>query len=154
MAIQAYAYLPAQPLAADSAALTRVLGRAGVTKQSLVRVTGSAGPTAMLWLSQHGYDRAAYVPASRVREMDPADALLIPHACPAEELADTLRSGACLREGGVLIVQTPAQRVVQGLDAIPAVLEPLGYAVEQQLREMGRTIQIARRRGFGFKAAA
>ena len=81
MAIHAYAYLPAQPLAADGAALIRVLGGGGVSKDSLVRITGSAGAT-------------------------------------------------------------------------PAVLKPLDSVVEQQLREMGRTVQIARRRGFGFKTAA
>jgi len=154
MAVQAYARLPAPPIAADGGALTRVLDWAGVTRNSLVRVTGSAGPAAMLWLDQHGYRRASYVHPRFVAEMEPVDVLLIPHACAAEELAEILQTGACLRDGGVLIVQTPPLRLVQGVDSIPAVLEPLGYVVEQRLSDKGRTVQIARRRGFGFKAAA
>jgi hypothetical protein len=146
--------VPGRPLAADSAALSRVLSVAGVTRESLIRVTGAAGPAATLWLAQHGYGRAAYVHPRRVADMEPADALLIPSVCPADELAQILQSGACLREGGVLIVQTPSSRSSAGVDMIPAVLKPLRYAEEQRLRDRGREVRIARRRGFGFKAAA
>jgi hypothetical protein len=149
-----YALQPALPLAADGAALSRVLQRAGVTKTSVVRVTGPAGLAAIFWLSRHGYDRAAYVHPNRVATMDPVDALLVPHACQAQALTDLIQGGGCLREGGVLIVQAPPAGLVGVNDSVPAVLEPLGYAVEQPLSDKGRDIYIARRRGYGFKTAA
>jgi hypothetical protein len=146
---------PAQPLAADGAALTHVLNRAGVSKHSLVRVTGPAGPIAMLWLNQHGYQRAVYAPASRVATMAPADALLVPHSCGAKELAELLQGGECLHEGGILIVQTAAAGSVEGVDSIPATLEAAGFAVQTRLSDRGRDIYIARRSGLGgFKLAA
>jgi hypothetical protein len=146
---------PTQPLAADGAALTRVLQQAGVTKTSVIRVTGPAGPTAVLWLGDRGYERAAYVHAGRVATMQPADVLLVPHACRTPELADLLGGGACLHEGGVLVAQTQADRIVPGYDSVAAVLEPLGLQVERRVSDKGRDVYIARRRGVGgFKQAA
>ena len=140
---------PTQPLAADGAALTSILQQAGVTKTSLVRVTGPAGPTAVLWLGRHGYERAAYVYSNRVATMQPADALLVPHACRTQELADLLGGGGCVREGGVLVAQTQSERFVPGYDSVSAVLEPLGYQVERRVCDKGRDVYIARRRGVG-----
>jgi hypothetical protein len=150
-----YTFPPAAPLTADGTVLGRVLQQAGVTKTSVVRVTGPAGPTAVLWLCRHGYERAAYVHANWIATMVSVDALLIPHTCGLEELADLLQGGDCLREGGVLIVQTRAGQFVEGLDSVSAVLEPLGYQVERRVSDKGRDIHIARRRGLGgFKKAA
>jgi len=145
---------PAQPLAADGAALTHVLNRAGVGKLSLVHVTGPSGPMAMLWLNRHGYQRALYVPESRIGAGGPADALLVPHAVGADELTRLLRDGECLREGGVLIVQTSAARSAMGGESIPAALAPIGYEIQCRLSDRGRDIYIARRCGMGFKQAA
>jgi hypothetical protein len=146
---------PAQPLAADGDALTRVLQQAGVTKNSVVRVTGPAGLTAIYWLCRHGYERAAYVHPNRVATMEPADALLVPQTCGTQALADLLKGGGCLREGGVLVVQTPSGGFVLGGNSVSTVLEPLGYQVEQRLIDKGRDVYIARRHGVdGFKKAA
>lgn len=142
-------------LAADGATLTRLLQRAGLSKESVIRVTGPAGMTAIMWLYRHGYERAAYVHANWVATMQTADALLVPHTCEAPELRDLLQSGSGLREGGVLIVQTSAEASVPGLDSVPAILEPLGYRVEYRLDERGRDVCVARRVGSdGFKKAA
>jgi hypothetical protein len=149
-----FALQPTPPLAADGAALVRALQQAGVTKDKVIRVTGSAGATAVLWLCRHGYERAAYVHAHWVAAMGSVDALLIPHACGAEELADLLRGDGCVREGGVLIVQTPPNGTVQGRDDICELLQPLGYRVEHKLSDKGRDICIARLCGVGFKKAA
>jgi hypothetical protein len=146
---------PAQPLAADGAALTHVLNLAGVGKQSLVRVTGPSGPIAMLWLNRHGYRNALYVPASRIGAMAPADALLVPHSVEAEELTELLRDGEHLHVGGVLIVQTSAARSALGGDSIPVAFEPIGFQVQCRISDRGRDIYIARRIGVGgFKQAA
>jgi hypothetical protein len=140
---------PTPPLAADGAALSHVLQWAGVTKESVVRVTGPAGPTAVLWLCRHRYKNAAYVPLHWVAAMAATDALLIPQACAPSELSRILQDGACVREGGVLIVQTPPEK------AVDAVLEPLGYEIEQHLSDKGCDVCIARRRGSGgFRKAA
>jgi hypothetical protein len=94
----------ASPLAADGHALARVLHRAGINRGSTIRVAGSAGPAAVVWLNHHGYDRAAFVHANWVASMGAVDALLIPQACGALELADLIRTAEFIREGGVLIV--------------------------------------------------
>ena len=146
---------PAQPLAADDGALTRVLRQAGVTRQSAVRVTGPAGLTAVLWLYRHGYGQAAYVHANWVASTRSADALLIPHPCGGEELAGLLDRGDCLRDGGVLIVQTPAELTDFELDTMVALLDARGYRLEHRLFEKGRAVFIARRSSIGgFKKAA
>jgi len=145
---------PAPPIAADGPALTRVMQRAGLTRNEVIRVAGPAAVTAVLWLNRHGYDRAAFVHANRVATMAPVDALLIPHACEARELADLLGEADCLREGGVLIVQTAPGGGAVGAESIPGLLATLGYQIEHSLSERGRNVCIARRRGFGFRLAA
>lgn len=151
----AYTVQPTQPLAADGAALGRVLQQAGVAKDAAVRVTGPAALTAVFWLYRHGYAKAAFVHATHVATMEAADALLIPHTCGTRELAAVLQGGGCLREGGVLIVQTPTELVPEGYDTIDGLLLRLGYLVERRVAEKGRHIYIARRQGFGgFKQAA
>jgi hypothetical protein len=146
---------PAQPLAADGAALTHVLTRAGVGKHSLVHVTGPSGPMAMLWLNRHGYRNALYVPVARIGAAGPADALLVPHCIEADELTRLLRGGECLRDGGVLIAQTAVERSATGGESIAAALAPLGLQVQCRLCDRGRNVYIARRVGVGgFKQAA
>ncbi|MFI4976919.1 MAG: hypothetical protein ACHP84_20485 [Caulobacterales bacterium] len=146
---------PAQPLGGDSAALTRVLQQAGVAKDAAVRVTGPAGPTATIWLSRSGFERATYVHASHVAAMEPADVLLVPHSCGVQELGELLQGGSCLREGGVLIVQTALEPTGMGGERVSALLTPLRYELEHHISDRGREIYIARRLGFGgFKQAA
>ena len=70
-------------------------------------------------------------------------------------MADLLKGGGCLREGGVPVVQTPSVVFVSGGDSVSTVVEPLGCCVEQHLSDNGRDGYIARRRGFdGFKKSA
>ncbi len=84
-----------------------------------------------------------------------ADALLIPHACATEELADLLQGGDCLHEDGVLIVQVSSGRFAPGFDSVAAVLRPLGYQVDERISDRGRDIYIARRpRSDRFRQAA
>jgi hypothetical protein len=144
---------PALPIAADTEAMRHVLRRADVAHGSQMLVTGPAGLTAVIWLYRHGYPRAIYIPEGRVAgTAAPGDALLIPHACPAEELADVLGDGGCVRDGGVLIVQAPDIRTGE-LETLPAVMERTGFAVETQIASRGHAVYVARRAG-GVRRAA
>jgi hypothetical protein len=150
----AFAVQPSSPLAADGPALIRVLHRAGLARASAIHVTGPAGVPAALWLTCHGFNRVAYIHANWVASAKPVDALVIPHACPASELARVLQGADCVRAGGVLIVQTPPNASAQGAESVGSVLEPLGYQVEHRLSDRGKDVCIARRRGFDLKKAA
>ena len=115
----------AQTLAADGGSLKRVLKQAGVTKDSVVRVTGPAGPAAATWLYRHGYEHAAYVPADWVAAKSSADVLLIPHACATEELADLLQSGDCLhRRRRADRSESLRTRSAPGFDSVAADASP------------------------------
>jgi len=144
---------PSPPLAADGAALARVLHQAGVAKDSLIWVTGPAGLAALIWLGREGYRQASYAHANRIAAMGAADALLIPHACGPADLAEVLRDARCLREGGVLIAQ-----IWTGPSSWPgdadSFIESLGFHVEAHVAEHGRTVCIARRVGRGDQRVA
>lgn len=139
--------LPADPpLGADGPALLRVLKHAGVGKASAVRVTGPSGPTAVLWLCGHGWEHASYVHANWVGAAGSVDALIVPHACAGHELMAFLRGADCLREGGVLIVQTAPGNLDAGRGALATLVESFGYQLERGLSDKRREILIARRR--------
>ena len=141
-------FQPLQPLAADGAALGRVLQAAGVEKGDLIRVVGPAGPIASLWLSRHGYDRAVCVRSAANPRGLPADALLIAQPCAAEELGELIGEGAGLAGDGALIVQTRPGHLGEGVEAVAALLRRLGFAAQRQLNDKGRPSCIARRVGF------
>ena len=146
---------PARPLAADDDSLLRVLKQAGVGKDDLIRVSGPAGPAAVLCLYRHGYERAAYVHPNWISATRAADAMLIPHPCGTTELAGMIQGGDCLREGGVLIVQVQADRSAQAADSVPELLRHVGYDVAGGLSGRGGDVCIARRRSLGgFRKAA
>ena len=99
--------------------------------------------------------RAFFPDVLHIQPRAPADVLLIPHTCGTRELSDLIEDGACLREGGTLIVQSTSERFVQDYGGLPALFQTLGYQVEQHLCDRGREIYIARRCGSGgFRKAA
>ncbi len=148
-------FQPASPLASDGAALAQALGRAQVGKESLICVTGPAALTAMLWLARRGYDRAVLATGSAARLGQPADALLIPHACSVEQLSGILAKGAWLGEGGALIVQIAEARDDSAGDGFRRLLSDLGFSSLHRLTDRGRTVWIARRAGSdGYEKAA
>ena len=145
-----YALQIAPPLAADGPALTHVLQRAGVTKDDLVRVTGPAGLTAVLWLARKGYRRAVYAPAlGAVAHHEPADAVLIPSACLRHDLVRLIKGPVGLRAGGALIFQSWSQHAGDDPDGITGPLGACGYKVEHTLLDKGRAVYIARRQDMG-----
>ncbi len=136
--------------------LSSILNDAGVTRASAVRVTGKAGLAPLIWLCRMGFDNVAYLRPGDAGPADPGDALLILHSATAGELERLLDDHGRLREGGVLIVQTPAGRAPNsGRDPIHAVLEEAGYVVERCIHRHSREVHVARRRcGFELSKAA
>jgi len=147
--------IAAEPLGADGPALHRVLRHAGVGRTSVVRVTGPSGLIAALWLCRHGWTRTDYVHANWAGTVGSVDALVVPHVCGGRELMALLEGGDCLREGGVLIVQTAPAGADAGQDPLPVLLASLGFQLERGLTDRRRQILIARRRGVpGLRHAA
>ena len=130
------------------AALVQLPQTAGVSKGDVVRVTGPNGLRAMYWLNRLGYRNAAYVHPRRVATMPPVDALLVPHPCSAQELDGLIHGGACVREGGVLIVQTTAAWAPEGGDTVTALLLRRDFRVEARLSQGGCHFCVARRQAF------
>jgi hypothetical protein len=141
-------YKTMQPLAADGGALIRILHAARVEKDDLIRVVGPSGPLAALWLSHHGYDGAVFVRAIAKERTRPADALVVPHPCMAEQLASLLDVAGAVREDGALIVQTRPGRLGEAFDAVAALLDNRGFRAQRRLNDKGRPICVARRVDF------
>lgn len=125
--------------------LAQVLTRAGATKTSVVRVLGPNALAALIWLCRHGYDNAGYCRPGARAGTENGDVLLIPSTCTTDEIEHLLEGGAPLREGGLLIVQTTAERVPDGSDLVHPVLERLGFRVEGCLHRGARELHLARR---------
>jgi hypothetical protein len=136
-------YQPFQPLAADGPALARVLAAAGIEKTDVVRVMGPSGLLAALWLAEHGYQRAFF--ARSLSSGQPADAVLIPHACSPEAVAEMIDAAEAVCDGGVVIVQARSGRSGEELEAISAFLRRLGFDAQRRVNDKGRQICIARR---------
>ena len=149
-------FQPASPLAADGAALAYVLECAAAQRDDVIRVVGPAGPAAMLWLVKNGFDEAVYARAVGAdSRAEPADVLLIPHACSGREAAALLGEAPPVREGGALIIQAAAESRTDGADSLPSWLRSAGLAIEQTLTSKGRVVIIARRQELGgFRQAA
>jgi hypothetical protein len=135
-----------EPIAGDAAAMARILGEAGVTRDRLVRVTGRAGLTAVFWLCRAGWAQAAYVHPKWIPGMPAAAALLIPHPCRPDELIGLLH-GAAMPKGRLLIVQAGSEAPGAGENGFAAALASLGYRVEGHIFDGVHQVYIARSRG-------
>ncbi len=125
--------------------LMSLLARAHVTKSSLIRVTGSSGLSALLWLCRHGYQQVGYLrPGAGPHEAP--DALIVAHTCDEATLRDLLATGPHVREGGALIFQSPLPRVLAfRADPIHRLLKSHGYEVEECHHGHRRELHVARR---------
>jgi hypothetical protein len=133
------------PVAERGTTLGEILAAAGIHKNSVVRVTGSAGLAALLWFARHGYRQVGYVrPIGHAASE--GDLLLVPQTCGVEALEDLLSRGPCVRPGGVLIVQTPEPRSGVANDPAHALLSRCGYDIERCLHGHRRELHVARRR--------
>jgi hypothetical protein len=134
--------------------LLSLLRGARVTKSSLIRVTGSSGLSALLWLCRHGFEQVGYVKADGGRPHEAADALIVAHTCDYRALEKLLAAGPHVKAGGVLILRSPLIGANDGPDPIHGLLEAHGYVVEQCLHGHHRELHVARRRADAWRKAA
>ena len=117
------------------------LDEAGVSRGDLILVAGPGSLPAMLWLCRHGYEQAMHLDVRSSRRVTPAaDVLFIPHLAAASGLTSILPPAGCVRDGGVLVLRTPA-----GAEGMSAELAAAGWGLEHRLTEKGRAILVARR---------
>jgi hypothetical protein len=129
----------------NSDPLMSLLERARITKSSLIRVTGSSGLSALLWLCRHGYDQVGYLRPGAGPHEQP-DALIVAHTCDEATLRDLLETGPHVREGGALVFQSPLPCVPAfRADPIHRLLRSHGYAVEECHHGQRRELHVARR---------
>jgi hypothetical protein len=125
--------------------LISLLDRAQVKKSSLIRVTGPSGLSALLWLCRHGYEKVGYLRPGAGPHEQP-DALIVAHTCDEASLRSLLETGPHVREGGVLVFQSPLPRVLGfRTDPIHRLLKSHGYTIEQCLHGARRELHVARR---------
>ena len=125
--------------------LIALLRRANITRSSLIRVTGSSGLSALLWLCRHGFEQVGYLRPGAGPHEQP-DALIVAHTCDEATLLDLLETGPHVREGGALVFQSPVPRVLGfRADPIHRLLKSHVYAVEECHHGQRRELHIARR---------
>ena len=133
------------PTAERGTTLGAILTEAGIHKDSVVRVTGSAGLAALLWFARHGFRQVGYIrPMGHVA--GEGDLLLVPQTCGIGALEDLLSRRPGVRPGGVLIVQTPEPADDVAQDPAHALLSRSGYDIERCLHGRRRELHVARRR--------
>jgi hypothetical protein len=134
--------------------LIALLDQAQVKASSLIRVTGPSGLSALLWLCRHGYEEVGYLRSGRGCPHEQTDALLVAHTCDEAWLDRLLANGPHVREGGVLIFQTPPPAQGANVDPIHRLLDEYGYSVERCLQGVRRELHVARRRVQHLRKAA
>lgn len=135
--------------------LIQLLEESQVHKSSLICVTGPGGLAALLWLCRHGYEQVSYFRAGEGCPHEEPDALVIAHTSDEAALERLLSKGPHVREGGVLIFQSPLPPAhkINGEDPIHRRLRLFGYAVERCLLGGRRELHVARRRQAWRRAA-
>lgn len=139
---------------ARGADLVALLEQSDVHKDSLIRVTGPSGLSALLWLCRHDYEEVGYLRPGLGCPHEDADALVVAHTCDAAFLARLLASGPHVREGGVLVFQSPLPAMAGAADPIHRCLAAAGYSVERCVHGERRELHVARRRGAAVGLAA
>ncbi len=104
--------------------LTDILHRAGIDKHSVIQVTGPDAFSALLWFCRHGYETAGYTRCGAPHPAEPVDALVVPHACGADELLMLLDGAPRVHPGGALVFHSAANA---DEDAITSVLGRFDY---------------------------
>jgi hypothetical protein len=133
--------------------LADLLERVGVSKSSIIRVTGPSSFSALLWFCRHGYDQVGYVRPGEGCPHEEPDAIIVAHTCNELDLKRLLSVGRQVRADGVFIFQFRSAG-----DASPLGLEWLldqsGFTIDQRLDRGRRALIVARRRAIAFRKAA
>jgi hypothetical protein len=137
----------------QAAPLVALLERVGVTKSSVIRVTGPSALSALLWLCRHDYQQVGYMCAVDSGPHEAPDAIIVAHTCNELDLKRLLTFGRQVRPGGVFIFQlrTGEDESTLGVDWM---LEAAGFSTEQRLDGEHRSLIIARRRALAMRRAA
>ena len=124
--------------------LVALLEESDIHKDSLIRVTGPSGLSALLWLCRHGYEEVGYLRPGPGCPHEEADALIVAHTCDEAFLSRLLDSGPHVREGGSLLLQSPLP-AGGGADPIHRCLARAGYRLELCVHGERRELHVARR---------
>lgn len=138
----------------QTASLNALLEGVGVSKTSVIRVTGPGALPALLWLCRHGYDQVGYMRAGEgCPHEDEPDAIVVAHTCDEVDLKRFLTVGRQVRPGGVFIFQLrlAANASTLGVDWL---LEQSGFTTEQRFDGERRALIVARRRTLAMRKAA
>lgn len=122
--------------------LFQLLETAGVGPHSAIRVTGSGALSALLWLHRRGYVDVGCLKAGHRAHGEEVDALLAAHTATGDWLNDLLDRGPHVRQGGVIIVQTPP---ADGALVAARAFHQHGFEVVRRLPGSHRDVLIARR---------
>jgi hypothetical protein len=137
----------------QTASLTTLLEGVGVTKSSVIRVTGPSALCALLWLCRHGYQQVGYVRAGEGSPHEEPDAILVAHTCDEVDLKRLLTVGRQVRPGGAFIFQLHLVPEGSAL-GVDWLLEQAGFAIERRFDGERRALIIARRRALAMRKAA
>jgi hypothetical protein len=138
----------------QTAELVAFLESAGVTKSSVIRVTGPSSLSALLWLCRHGYDQVGYVRAAQgCPHEETPDALIVAHTCNEIDLKKLLAVGRQVRPGGAFVFQLRLDPS-SSAPGVEWLLEAAGFTIEQRLDGGRRALIIARRRTLALRKAA
>ena len=140
-----YTDRPRRRFATDQV-LGTILRQAGIDKQGAILITGPAGLATLLWFCRHNYQRVGYARTGRAPAED-SDLLLVPQTCGAHDLERILEEGPHVRQGGVLIVQTPELDASAAVDPIHRLPRRFGFRIERCLHGRHREMHVARRIG-------
>lgn len=133
--------------------LIALLERSRISRSSVIRVTGPSGLSALLWLCRHGYEQVGYLKSGPGPHEQP-DALIVAHTCDEDFLRNLLATGPHVREGGILVFQSPLPRVLAfRSDPIHRLLRSHGYDIEECHHGQRRELHVARRRDHLLRAA-
>ena len=138
---------------ARTGALTMLLDSAGITRSSVMRVTGPGALTALLWLRRNGYDRVGYGWAGEDAPSHEADAILVAHTCDEITLKRLIAVGRQVRPGGVFVFRhrLKSEGEARGIEWL---LEQAGFTTVRRLNGSRRALVIARRRDLAMCEAA
>ncbi|MBS0361051.1 MAG: hypothetical protein JSR98_06700 [Proteobacteria bacterium] len=143
------------PSPSQAASLGVLLDSVGVTKSSVIRVTGPGALPALLWLCRRGYDQVGYVRAddgAPYEELhEEPDAIIAAQTCGEIELKRLLAVGRQVRPGGFFIFQLRAGPDALGVDWL---LERNGFVAERRVTAGRRTLFVTRRRAPSLRKAA
>jgi hypothetical protein len=137
----------------DGAPLEQLLASVGVTKLSVIRITGPSALGALLWFCRHDFDEVGYVRPGDGAPHEPPDAIIVAHTCNELELKRLLAVGRQVKPGGVFLFRcrVPGQSTLMALDWL---LDRAGFVIDRQIVRHGRALVVARRRAAQMLKAA